>query len=182
VSGSGKGGAGVFCASGPAGTSGPNWSGCSTYSNGAYCRNSQDYGRKGQGVPADGTYSGSCKAVAAGAASWAKVKSPISKMYAYCQSAISNLPGGKDSGGNGVGSYFNTLAKAQTTCAALGPACGGVEIRGQIGNACSKTSGGYYWSLCKAQGSQVYSFTTSTWYCAWQKSGVYKEVFTLKKQ
>ena len=178
MSGSGKGGAGVFCASGPAGTSGPNWSGCSTYSNGAYCRNSQDYGRKGQGVPADGTYSGSCKAVVAGSASWAKVKSPISKRpYAYCRSEISKPPGGSN-----AGNYYSTLAKAQAACTALGPLCGGVAIQGQISNACSKTSGGYYWNLCKVQGSKTFALKSGSNYCAWKKSGGSKEVFTLKKQ
>ena len=132
-------------------------------------------------MPADGTYSGACKAVAAGSASWAKVKSPVSTQpYAYCWSAISKPPGGKDTNGNAVGYYYNTLAKAQTACAALGPGCGGVSIASS--NACSKTSGGYWWRLCKAQGSKTYSFTTGTIYCAWQKSGGYKEIFTLKKQ
>ena len=130
-------------------------------------------------MPADGTYSGACKAVAAGSASWAKVKSRFQRPYAYCRSTISNPPGGKNSGGNNAGNYYNTLAKAQAACAALGPACGGVGINN---GGCSKTSGGYWWRLCKAQGSKTYQFTTSTSYCAWQKSGGYKEIFTLKKQ
>jgi len=169
VSGSGKGGAGVFCASGPAGSSGPNWSGCSTsYGGGMFCTRSQDYGRKGKGVPSDGTYSGSCKAVAAGAASWARVSSPAARNSpgGYCASAMPKPPGGKDAGGINDGNYYNTLAKAQAACAALGPACGGASIHGSVSGACSQTSGGYWWRLCKARGSKTFSFTSSNKVCA----------------
>ena len=101
----------------------------------------------------------------------------LRQQHAYCQAYYRKPPDGKDSSGNNAGNRYNTMAKAQAARAALGPACGGVSIWG-TGNACSKTSGGYYWRLCKARGSKTFTFTSSSDYCAWPKSGG----FTLKKQ